>query len=400
MRKITMFIFLLTCSTVLLAMQQPTIQHTVSKGETIYSLTKRYQITEEVLYRYNPQIRSGLQANAVIEIPSVAFQQEPTSFIEHKVKRKETLFSLAQEYHVSIDQIKKYNSELYARDLNRGEVIRIPVFQKGKQKPAEGLVEYIVKPKEGKWRIAQNHGISEAELERINPNMKTVLNEGDIIWVPANKIDSGEYTMYAVQQGEGFFALKRKFNVTEEQLIALNPQLAGQGLKAGMELKLPKKRDAIGQGEVSLLDQTAADQLLRESMNVNQPQSLAFVLPFKLEKGAEDSLGSLRSKLENDRLVGYAVDFYSGALMALDSAKSMGFNLKVKVLDSEGSESAISKLLAQNTFKGTQWVVGPFLPKVFNTLSSGLLKDSIPVLAPLSNKNIELYDNVFQTLPT
>lgn len=133
MRKITMFIFLLTCSTVLLAMQQPTIQHTVSKGETIYSLTKRYQITEEVLYRYNPQIRSGLQANAVIEIPSVAFQQEPTSFIEHKVKRKETLFSLAQEYHVSIDQIKKYNSELYARDLNRGEVIRIPVFQKGKQ---------------------------------------------------------------------------------------------------------------------------------------------------------------------------------------------------------------------------------------------------------------------------
>lgn len=102
MRKITMFIFLLTCSTVLLAMQQPTIQHTVSKGETIYSLTKRYQITEEVLYRYNPQIRSGLQANAVIEIPSVAFQQEPTSFIEHKVKRKETLFSLAQEYHVSI----------------------------------------------------------------------------------------------------------------------------------------------------------------------------------------------------------------------------------------------------------------------------------------------------------
>lgn len=53
-------------------------------------------------------------------------------------------------------------------------------------------------------------GISEAELERINPNMKTVLNEGDIIWVPANKIDSGEYTMYAVQQGEGFFALKRK----------------------------------------------------------------------------------------------------------------------------------------------------------------------------------------------
>lgn len=183
--------------------------------------------------------------------------------------------------------------------------------------------------------------------------------------------------MYAVQQGEGFFALKRKFNVTEEQLIALNPQLAGQGLKAGMELKLPKKRDAIGQGEVSLLDQTAADQLLRESMNVNQPQSLAFVLPFKLEKGAEDSLGSLRSKLENDRLVGYAVDFYSGALMALDSAKSMGFNLKVKVLDSEGSESAISKLLAQNTFKGTQWVVGPFLPKVFNTLSQVCKNDSI-----------------------
>lgn len=92
MRKITMFIFLLTCSTVLLAMQQPTIQHTVSKGETIYSLTKRYQITEEVLYRYNPQIRSGLQANAVIEIPSVAFQQEPTSLLSIKLSEKRPYF--------------------------------------------------------------------------------------------------------------------------------------------------------------------------------------------------------------------------------------------------------------------------------------------------------------------
>lgn len=80
MRKITMFIFLLTCSTVLLAMQQPTIQHTVSKGETIYSLTKRYQITEEVLYRYNPQIRSGLQANAVIEIPICCFSTRANFF--------------------------------------------------------------------------------------------------------------------------------------------------------------------------------------------------------------------------------------------------------------------------------------------------------------------------------
>lgn len=80
-------------------------------------------------------------------------------------------------------------------------------------------------------------------------------------------------------------------------MIALNPQLAGQGLKAGMELKLPKKRDAIGQGEVSLLDQTAADQLLRESMNVNQPQSLAFVLPFKLEKRRRGFIGKFTFKI-------------------------------------------------------------------------------------------------------
>ncbi len=102
----------------------------VGKGLTLYSLSKKYKLTESEIIYYNPQVKYGLKTGQVLKIPgfSVSFQSEDESFIYHKVKKKQTLFSLAQRYDVSIEKIIKYNTEL-KNGLKEGKVIRIPKSQ-------------------------------------------------------------------------------------------------------------------------------------------------------------------------------------------------------------------------------------------------------------------------------
>ncbi|MCB0375671.1 MAG: branched-chain amino acid ABC transporter substrate-binding protein, partial [Sinomicrobium sp.] len=96
----------------------------------------------------------------------------------------------------------------------------------------------------------------------------------------------------------------------------------------------------------------------------------------------------------------YAMDFYSGALMAIDSVKKLGLSVNVSVFDTEGDKTKIDQLLVFNDFTHFHAVIGPFYSVPFNTLSEALKADNVPVIAPLTNKNIELYANVFQTVPT
>ena len=75
------------------------------------------------------------------------------------------------------------------------------------------LSEYIVKSREGKWRIAYQHGLTISELELINPTMKPILNEGDIINVPiiSNNNDNLRVRfLRSVASSEGFLESNRK----------------------------------------------------------------------------------------------------------------------------------------------------------------------------------------------
>ena len=104
--------------------------HTVEKGETVYSIAQQYGVTEEAIYRLNPDAKNGISTSSVLILPAPGNELVVKEFKKHKVKRKETLYSISQQYGVSVDDIKKYNKHLYASELKKGEKIQIPVFEK------------------------------------------------------------------------------------------------------------------------------------------------------------------------------------------------------------------------------------------------------------------------------
>ena len=322
------------------------------------------------------------------------------NFKTHKVKRKETLFSISKKYGIEISDIKKYNERLYAENLRKGDKIRIPKFKTVVNKVSlkNTIKKYKVLPKEGKWRIAYKFGITVPELEALNPNLAEVLQPGQEINVPnistnEEKPVEENYNYYTVLKSEGYMALNRKLGVTQEELEALNPELKDGGLKLGMVLRIPQNSETSV--EVKDLDNTNL------SLNLTNfsTKKVALMLPYRTNLIDTDSVEEAKERIKTDRLLSISLDFQAGAMIAIDSAKRLGISTYLKVFDTRNQSAELSKILEANDFSDYDAVVGPLLPKNFDRIASELKRDGVPVVSPLT-KPLNLFSNVFQTIPS
>ena len=105
--------------------------HTVRPGQTVYFLSKKYDVPEEWIYQFNPGTRESLPAGQVVLIPKrkefefILSLQDTSKYWYYTVKEKDTLYSLYQQYGVSIDRIIRENPAL-REGLKAGTTIRIP----------------------------------------------------------------------------------------------------------------------------------------------------------------------------------------------------------------------------------------------------------------------------------
>lgn len=419
MRKILLFLCVLTGFS-LWAQPKQHNSYTVKEGDTLESIAKVFRVSPSDIKSLNPTLEKGLQKGMLLIIPgdeiSYFNKKQPTGFEKYTVKDKETLYGLAQRFHITQDDLRRYNMILYKKELRKGQEITIPLYRdapKEISKGKEGLTKYIVKPGEGLWRIAQNYGVTQETLERLNPNLPNPLKEGMEIWVPAGKSGVPEVTtdkalvLYQVEKGEGFMSLERKFGLSQKELEKLNPELK-DGIKLEAQIWIPKNNfldyvatlGGASQTDVATGNATDANPKIKSGMNPSNIKTVSFVLPFRVNGIQAGNIADIKIKLQKEKITAIASDFYSGALMALDSLQKMGFSLTVNVYDSNGNAQGVKAISSSEGLKNSQVIIGPFSPSAFNALSETITSDNIAILAPLSNRNIELRPNVLQTVPT
>ncbi|CAL67192.1 LysM peptidoglycan-binding domain-containing protein [Christiangramia forsetii] len=408
--------------------------HTVKKGETVFSISQSYSIDEEDIYKYNPGAREGIGLNEKLVIPidgKATSEKLETSgtpeFIEHTVKKKETLYSLSKEYNVSIDEIKKYNKQLYSKELQMGETVKIPsgsssesvamvtkpdstpvATNKPQEKQITSTREHIVLPKETKYGIARKYGMTVKELQGLNPRVE-VLQPGMMIRVGIDVLEDElviitdeRFRFYEVKPQETLYSLSERFGVSQDSLKQLNPALK-EGLKFGMVLKVPKNNkdgkeiddDAYtGKGEDAYTKMN-----LSESIDNRSTKEIVLMLPYHLDLIDTDSLGTYRNTILNERVVRISLDFYSGVLMAVDKAKSMGISTNLKVYDTRRNENEVANIINANNFNNVDAVIGPLLQKTSEAAAARLESSNIPVINPLSNRSMRGFKNLFQSNP-
>ncbi len=168
--------------------------HTVEKGQTPFSIARAYSITLEMLHAENPDALYGIREGQVLKIPVVEVVEEPARekdherFVYHTMAPGETIFALSRRYDVSQDAIIEANPGVNPADIPIGLELAIPRKEFKAQQVSiapqkEEFTSYRVKPGETMASIARSYGISTRELRRVNGGMIFV-RAGDIIRIP------------------------------------------------------------------------------------------------------------------------------------------------------------------------------------------------------------------------
>ena len=190
---------------------QKIIKHNVKSGESIYSIAKKYDVTQAEIFDLNPKLKGAvLGLKEEVKIPNkkykpeekkpkvaknevvVVAKAEKTSssepYIIHKVESKETLYSLAKKYNVSMESICDLNPELKTGNLKVGAKLKFvnpnptPAVTENSVAETQKVDEianvnvmHKVLPKETLYKISKQYNVKIDELVKLNPGVENGL---------------------------------------------------------------------------------------------------------------------------------------------------------------------------------------------------------------------------------
>ena len=390
---------------------QSQIKHVVAKGETVFQIAKKYEVTPFDIYRLNPDAKNGVKENTTLLIPNGSVNKS----ITHVVGEKETLFGIAKKYNVSVADLETWNKATLQNGLKKGQEIFVSKPSAAdlksvstpfvsKPKPVSNVTTHLVEAKETKYGIATRYGLTVTELEQLNPQIVGGLNIGQTLilkpGVQVKKPSNVTLVEYEVQPKETLYSLSKKFDIAQGDLITLNPDLQ-DGLKIGMLLKVPSNGTVISKVKDSVLVAKNKVNLLA-SVDKSKQKNLVLLLPFNINKIETDSVKTKTEQLKTNKFLNLTLDFYAGALMAVDSAKVLGLPINVKVYDVESTKysSNVASIISKNDFENVDAVVGPFQNSVVETTAQLLTKYNTPVISPLSKERGLPLSNLYYTVPS
>lgn len=159
---------------------------TIKPQQTVYSLTKEYDISEKTLTSLNPQLAQGLKAGDIIRIPKKNETQteEITPKGMYKVLRGDTVYTLSQNFGVTLDQFYIANPAVQSTGLVVDSYIKIPKKERNTAVIQDGFIEHKVKQGETIYSLLKLYKVSFADLLKHNPALSEGLKTGMILKIP------------------------------------------------------------------------------------------------------------------------------------------------------------------------------------------------------------------------
>lgn len=439
------------------------ILHTVKKSETSFSLCQKYQVSQSDLQKANPGLSAILETGTTIKIPKGRVVSEPQTvekkiqaqpaeeYYYHKVAKNQTLFSIAKQYGVTENDLIKNNPEL-SNGVQVGQVLKIPVnITKTKEQgiaesqtgteAQSGKVDFLIHAVvsgETLYSLEHKYEISHEEMMALNPDLESGLKAGMKLKVPAKKSSAAEepvianqnFTRYKVESGETLFSLAARFGVDVGDIKKANPSLFSRSLESGEILLIPQQGNTQKGKQLPAVDSNSLyTDKNKDAENVgcqpipgknNQKYKAALLLPLYLPgndqanalsvnkamlmskisfnnqpvSNLQDSTASASGTNIDQKAIGF-LEFYEGALIAIDSLQGLGMNIELFVFDAT-SQQMVNSLLQMDELRDMNLIIGPVLPELQESVSAFAAKNRIPMISPLSNSgNLEMGNSYY-----
>lgn len=290
----------------------------------------------------------------------------------HIVKERQTLYSISKAYNVSIEDIYKYNPSVKENGLKVNTILIIPIAGEATQTnadvavemAAEPVIEVVAKTEEAQTPVAEtaDETVTETATETATETVAETVAKPEV--KPEDEDIVIKRKTHTVRWFEDLDTIAEKYGVTVEALMEING-LTGRKLTKRQKLIIPTEEEAaqaqaddnaLEDGETLLdaSDTTAVtDTLILPEMPSKKIVDLSLMLPFN----ASSAKGSSSNN----------IDFYSGVLLAIYEMSQNGVSTSLDTYDI--ADGKIKTDL--DSLKNENVVIGPVstgdLTRLFNT---------------------------------
>ena len=207
--------------------------YTVLENDNLYDIAKKFNTEVAILKILNNLQSNILQIGQVLKLPtSLANQALASDYLIYTIKRGDTLYNIAKKYNITLEELINFN-EQGTTLLNIGEQILIPVKNDDNNDDNNNL-QYVVKPGDTLYNIAKRYNTTADILKNINNLDNNLLKIGDILTIP----DTSNYKTYVVKDNDTLQNLANYFKVDINNLKKIN-NLLTDDISIGQILLIP-----------------------------------------------------------------------------------------------------------------------------------------------------------------
>ena len=215
---------------------------------------------------------------------------------------------------------------------------------------------------------------------------------------------------HEVERKETLFSISEKYKIKINDLLNLNPQLRESKLRRNSTILIPvyktqELEDIVNediknteQDEMVELEITSLDSIYIQKKKRNNKLNISVLLPFRSSNLNFNSIKEVESLLVDRNLYTIALDLYSGILNAINDLKKIGISINLNVFDTDNSLNKILEISDSEKIRNSDLIIGPLLPKNFETFAAIDFLEGIPKVFPLSNIPIKILKGVIQTV--
>ena len=228
--------------------------YVVEKGDTLYGISKKFNTSVQSIKELNNLKDNNLAIGQILKINNNN-ESNPLECIVYTVKKGDSLYSISKKYNTTVEEIKRYNN-LTSNLLSIGDRIIIPCNIENDYKDINNnYVDYIVERNDTLYSISKKFGTTVDKIKELNDLKTDNLSIGQKLIIDdrsgvssilecfgSSDYNNQKYQNYIVVKGDNLYDLAKKFNTSIDQIKLLN-NLKDNNLSIGQILKVPKSNN-------------------------------------------------------------------------------------------------------------------------------------------------------------
>ena len=210
--------------------------YVVKKGDTLWSIARAYGLTVDKLKSLNNLTSNNLTIGDSLIVKDSSGNSDNSFGADNNkyyiVKKGDSLYSIARRNNMTVDKLKSLNN-LTSNILSIGQRL---IISSGSNVPNN---VYVVKKGDTLWSIANNFNVSVNDLKNANNKSNNSLSIGEQLIIPGKSTgENVSTTIYTVKNGDNLYSIARRYNVTVNEIKSLN-NLTSNLLSIGQKLSIP-----------------------------------------------------------------------------------------------------------------------------------------------------------------